>query len=86
MYAHRRHDICDTGSGKIYRRISPVKREALVARLMITDCLSARYSGYCGREHHGAICLLTLETGKIPIAGSVVGETGAFGKNSLRCS
>ena len=32
------------------------------------------------------ICLLTLGTGKIPIAGFAVGVTGVFGKNSLRCS
>ena len=72
-----------TGFGKIYRHIFPAKRGVLVARPETTGCLSTRYFGYYERERHGAICLLTLETGKIPIAGFAVGVTGVFGKNSL---
>ena len=49
-----------TGFGKTYRRISPAKRGALVARPETTGCLLTRCSGYCERERHGVICLLTL--------------------------
>lgn len=82
--------IADTtflkGFGKIYRRTFPEAKGALVARQEITGCLLTRYSGYYELVRLGVTCLLTLETGKIPIAGFAVGVTEAYGKNSLKYS
>ena len=68
MYAHRRHDISDRVWENIQAHL-PGKKGALVARPETTGCLLTRCSGYCEQERHGAICLLTLGTGKIPVAG-----------------
>lgn len=86
MYAHRRHDISDRVWEHIQAHLPGKKRGALVARTETTGYLSTRCSGYCERERHGAIRLLTLGTGKIPIAGFAVGVTGGFGKTSLKRS
>ena len=69
MYAHRRHDISDRVWENIQARLPGKKgnvgRPAGDNKLFI----NAVFCGYCGQERHGVICLLTLGTGKIPIAG-----------------
>ena len=85
MYAHRRHDICDRVWENIQAHLpgkkGSVGRPADDNRLFINAVFWILRTGAPWRDLPP-----TLETGKIPIAGSVVGETGAFGKNSLRCS
>jgi transposase len=80
--AYHRHDISDS----IWESLAPLLlgRKGTWATHETTANLSMAYFGFCVRVRLGEICLLIMETGKIPTVVFADGETKEYGSGFWR--